>query len=46
MDLADVKPSIVSLVTVTFMALIGIVTLKWAMARFPVPGLTDLVGAI
>ena len=46
MDMADVKPSITSWVIVTLMAASGIVLAKWLMARFPVPGLADVVNAV
>jgi hypothetical protein len=45
-DMADVKPSVLSFVTVTLMAVAGIALLKWAMSRWSVPGLSDLVNAV
>lgn len=46
LDMADVKPSIVSWIVVTLLAVTGIALLKWAMTRFPVPGLKDLINAV
>lgn len=34
LDWADVKPSLLSLLTVTVMAVIGIVFLKWLVLRY------------
>ncbi len=45
-DMADVKPSVLSFVTVTLMAVAGIALMKWAVKRWPVPGLSDLVNAV
>lgn len=45
-ELADVKPSILSLLTVTLMAIVGITFLKWAMVKFPIPGFSDLVASV
>lgn len=33
-DWADVKPSLLSLITVTVMAIVGIVFLKWFVLQF------------
>lgn len=46
MSLSDVKPSLLSLVTVTLMVIVGIPAAKWVMVKYPVPGLADLVGAV
>lgn len=46
MSLSDVKPSMLSLLTVTLMVIVGVPAAKWLMIKFPVPGLADLVGAI
>jgi hypothetical protein len=40
-----VRPTIGNLVTVTALALVGIVGLKWLMNTFPIPGLADVVRA-
>lgn len=45
-DMADVKPSVVSWVIVTLMAVSGIVVLKYVMARWPVKGLADVVNSV
>ncbi len=45
-DMADVKPSVLSFVTVTLMAIAGIALMKWAVKRWPIPGFTDLVNAV
>jgi len=45
-DLSDVKPSVLSWVIVTLMAVTGIVLLKWAMNRWPVKYLADIVNAV
>lgn len=44
--LADVKPSVLSWVIVTLMAVTGIVLLKWAMSKWPVKGLSDIIKAV
>ncbi len=46
LDFADVKPSVYSFVVITLTAVAGIALLKWAMQRWPVPGLSDLVNAV
>ena len=46
MTLADVKPSVLSWLIVTLMAVTGIVLLKWAMAKWPVKGLADIINAV
>jgi len=46
LDMADVKPTVISWVIVTLMAVSGIVMLKYAMARWPVKGLADIVNAV
>lgn len=45
-DMADVKPSLISWIIVTLMAVSGIVVLKYVMARWPVKGLSDVVNAV
>lgn len=44
--MADVRPSVYSWFAVTLMAITGIALFKFLMARWPVPGLVDLVGAV
>jgi hypothetical protein len=46
LDMSDVKPSLVSFAIVTLMAIAGISLMKYLMARFPVPGLKQLVDAV
>lgn len=46
LDLADVKPSVVSWVMVTLLAVTGIALLKWVTTRWRIPGLTELVNAV
>jgi hypothetical protein len=45
-DMADVKPSVVSFVMVTLMAVVGIVLLKVLAKRFPVPGFSDVINSV
>jgi ABC-type glycerol-3-phosphate transport system permease component len=45
-DFADVKPDLKNLLTVTVMAIIGIVVLKYVFNRYPVTGLTELLNAV
>lgn len=44
--MADIKPSVLSWLIVTLMAVTGVAFLKWFVAKFPVPGLSDLVAAV
>jgi len=44
--MADVKPSVLSWTIVTLMAVTGIVLLKWAMSKWPVKGLADIINAV
>ena len=46
LDMADVKPTVLSWVVVTLLAVTGIAMLKWLMRRYPIPGLVDLVNAV
>lgn len=41
-----VRPTIGNLITVTVLAVVGIIALKWGTRAFPVPGLTDVANAI
>jgi hypothetical protein len=45
LDFADVKPSVTSWLTVGIMALTFIVLMKWAVHKWPIPGLSDVVNA-
>jgi hypothetical protein len=46
MDMADVKPSIWSVVLIFLIVLLTVPAAKYAANKWPVPGLTDLVNAI
>jgi hypothetical protein len=46
LDMADVKASVVSFVTVVLMAIVGITLAKWALTRWYVRGLSELVAAV
>lgn len=46
LDMADVKPGILNLLVVTLMAVVGINFGKFLFARFNVPGLKELFGAV
>lgn len=46
LDMADIKPTLLSLVVVTLMAVVGINFGKFLFARFNVPGLKELFGAV
>jgi hypothetical protein len=45
-DMADVKPSVLSFITVGMMAAIFIVLLKFIFNKWRVPGFTQLANAI
>jgi hypothetical protein len=45
-ELSDVRPSLLSWLVVTLMAITGITFFKWLMAKFPIPGLAPLVAAV
>lgn len=46
LDMADVKPSLVSFVTVGLMAILFIALAKVVLARWKIPGLSDLVNSV
>lgn len=46
LDMADVKPSVQSFLTVGIMALLFIALAKVLMARWKVPGLSDLINSV
>jgi hypothetical protein len=46
LDLADVKPSVMSWLIVGIMAITFILVMKWLMAKFPIPGLVDAIQAV
>lgn len=37
MEFAELKPSVVSFILVTLMAIVGIALAKWVVSQFPVP---------
>lgn len=45
-DVADVKPSVLSAFTIFAMVAITVPLAKWLFNRWPVPGVTPLVNAI
>jgi len=46
LDFADVKPSLLSWVIVGLMAVTFIVVAKWAVNKWKLPGITDLINAV
>jgi hypothetical protein len=46
LDFANVYPSILNWLLVTIMALTGILFLKYILARFNVPYVSDMVAAV
>ena len=46
MDWADVKPSLLSVVTVGIMAIVFIVAMKVIDSRWPIPGLHQLLQVV
>ena len=46
LDLADVRPSLVSWAIVGIMAVTFIILAKWAVAKWPIPGVTELINAV
>jgi len=44
--MADVKPSVLSWVIVVLMSVTGIVLLKWAMSKWPIRGLAEIINAV
>lgn len=45
-DMADIKPSVLSWIIVGLMAATFIVVAKWAVNKYPVPGLTSFFNAV
>lgn len=45
-DMADIRPSVLSWLIVTLMAITGISLMKYLMVRWPIPGFADLVAAV
>jgi hypothetical protein len=46
LDMADVKPTVLSFLVVMAFVIVGVPLLKAAMQRWPIPGLSVLVAAI
>lgn len=46
LDLADVKPSILSWVIVGLMATTFIVFAKWLVTKYPIAGISDVINAV
>lgn len=46
LDMADVKPSVASWIVVGLMAITFIAFAKWFVAKYPIPGLTQVVAAV
>jgi hypothetical protein len=46
LDMADVKPTVLSWIVVGIMAVTFIAAAKWATQRWRVPGLTELVASV
>lgn len=44
-DPADVKPSLMNWALVGIMAITFIVLAKWALTRFPIPGLSEVIAS-
>lgn len=45
-DFADVKPTVLNFVIVGAMAVVFIVLIKYALNRWPVPGLTPMINIV
>jgi hypothetical protein len=45
-DMSNIKPSVLSSITILLIVMVTVPLAKWAFNRWPVPGLTDLVNAI
>lgn len=45
-DMSNVKPTVLSALTVLLIVMITVPLAKFVLNRFPVPGLTDLANAI
>lgn len=43
LDLADVKPSVLNALIITLTVVVTLNVLKFAMAKWPVPGLAPLI---
>lgn len=45
-DMANVKPTILTAITILMIVLVTVPVSKWLLNKYPVPGLTDLVNAV
>lgn len=45
-DMSNVKPTVLTAVTILLIVLITVPLAKWALNMYPVPGLTQLVNAV
>lgn len=45
-DFSDVKPSVLNALTILLIVIITVPLAKWAVNRWPVPGLKDLINAV
>lgn len=46
LDMAGVMPSLINALVILLIVAITVPAAKWALAKYPVPGLSDLVNAI
>jgi len=46
LDMADLKPSLLTAALVLLIVIVGIPVCKWVVNKWPVPGLTPLVNAV
>jgi hypothetical protein len=45
-DFSDIKPSVVTALTVLLLVMVTVPLAKYVLNRWPVPGLSDLVNAV
>lgn len=45
-NMADIKPTVLSAMTILLIVIVTVPVSKWLLNKFPVPGLTDLVNAV
>lgn len=45
-DMSDIKPSVITAITILLIVVITVPLAKYLLNRFPVPGLTDLINAV
>lgn len=46
MDMADIRPNVLNLLTIFLAVLITVPVSKWFVQKYPVPGVADLVNMI